>query len=200
MLPTTSARTLQPGEIETPNAADELITEPIFTTVKRDVKAVSDKFKYVMLPASREEKGGILKQWDLWGPLFLSLILASILWTQAVEDQKRSAFALAFSLGWIGAGLVTLNASMLGANISFFQSVSILNYCLFPLCCSALICLLIPHAVNFLRLIVAGAGVYWASGVSTSFVSSLVRDDRKLLANYPVWLFYVIFAWLIVLM
>eukprot|EP01053_Blabericola_migrator_P010048 Blabericola_migrator_1__10047@NODE_5573_length_729_cov_106_131420_g3620_i0_p1_GENE_NODE_5573_length_729_cov_106_131420_g3620_i0NODE_5573_length_729_cov_106_131420_g3620_i0_p1_ORF_typecomplete_len121_score6_44Yip1/PF04893_17/8_9e22HisKA_7TM/PF16927_5/0_25_NODE_5573_length_729_cov_106_131420_g3620_i0241603 len=117
-----------------------------------------------MMPASRTEKGGILKQWDLWGPLFLSLVMASILWTQAEADQKRSVFALSFSLGWVGAGVVTLNASLLGANISFFQSISILNYCLFPVCCSALVCVLIPHSLNFLRLLVAGAAVYWAVG------------------------------------
>eukprot|EP01055_Gregarina_sp_Pseudo9_P001895 Gregarina_sp_Pseudo_9__1894@NODE_22_length_5725_cov_32_771720_g20_i0_p3_GENE_NODE_22_length_5725_cov_32_771720_g20_i0NODE_22_length_5725_cov_32_771720_g20_i0_p3_ORF_typecomplete_len203_score22_06Yip1/PF04893_17/1_3e27DUF998/PF06197_13/0_76YIF1/PF03878_15/4_4_NODE_22_length_5725_cov_32_771720_g20_i0269877 len=202
MLPTTtSARTFQSGDGDGSNTVvDEMINEPIFDTVMRDVKAVGDKFKYVMLPVSRQEKGGILKQWDLWGPLFLSLILSTILWTQADDDQKRAVFALAFTMGWLGAGVVTLNASMLGANISFFQAVSVLGYCLFPICCSALICLLIPHAVNFLRIVAVGLGVYWAIGASTSFMASFIHEDKKLLATYPVWLFYVVFAWLIVLM
>ena len=34
------------------------------------------KLKYVLLPKFREEGGKELRNWDLWGPLLLCLLLA----------------------------------------------------------------------------------------------------------------------------
>jgi uncharacterized membrane protein YhdT len=49
-------------------------------------------------------------------------------------------FAAVFVIVWFGAAAVTVNAQLLGGTISFFQSVCILGYCVFPLTLSALAC------------------------------------------------------------
>lgn len=79
---------------------------------------------------------------DLWGPLLVCLLLSSILSATAPGDSGSVVFAAVFVIVWFGAVTVTLNAQLLGGTISFFQSVCILGYCVFPLTLSALGCLI----------------------------------------------------------
>lgn len=74
---------------------------------------------------------------DLWGPLLVCLMLSSILSVTAPGDSASLVFAAVFVIVWVGAAAVTLNAQLLGGTISFFQSVCILGYCVFPLTLSA---------------------------------------------------------------
>ena len=46
----------------------------------------------------------------------------------APDGQASLVFAAVFFIVWFGAGVVTLNAQLLGGNISFFQSVCVLGY------------------------------------------------------------------------
>merc|ERR1711892_1165457 len=93
----------------------------------------------------------------------------------APYDQKSLVFASVFVIVWLGAAVVTVNALLLGGNISFFQSVCVLGYCIFPLNIASFICLL-------------GGPLLW--GV-------LVPPNRKALAVYPLFLFYTAIGWLI---
>ncbi len=43
------------------------------------------------------------------------------------QHQTALVFAAAFVVVWLGASLVTVNAQLLGGNISFFQSVCVLG-------------------------------------------------------------------------
>ena len=70
---------------------------------------------------------------DLWGPLLICLLLSCILSLTAPGDEGSLVFAAVFVIVWFGAALVTLNAQLLGGTISFFQSICILGYCVFPL-------------------------------------------------------------------
>eukprot|EP00386_Alphamonas_edax_P013552 GDKI01041844.1.p1 GENE.GDKI01041844.1~~GDKI01041844.1.p1 ORF type:complete len:157 (+),score=44.06 GDKI01041844.1:2-472(+) len=152
------------------------------------------------MPRSRAEAGAGLKQWDLWGPLFLCLTLSIILFFQA-SDQKTLVFSLIYVIVWFGSCVVTVNALLLGGKISFFQSVCVLGYCIFPLVIAALVCLFIPSGGmwHLLKLGLVTAGFIWATGASVGFMSEMVPEDRKALAVYPVWLFYVTIAWVILL-
>merc|ERR1719498_1379103 len=84
------------------------IDEPIKVTIMRDLTSIATKLKYVMLPRARIDKAPGLKQWDLWGPLFICLTLSIILSTQAPADQAGYVFALVYVLVWIGSGVVTI--------------------------------------------------------------------------------------------
>jgi len=53
--------------------------------------------------------------------------------------------------------------------------------------------------VETMKLILVGVGLAWAAKASVGFVTELVPEDRKLLGLYPVWLFYVAIAWMILL-
>ncbi|CAE7671558.1 yipf6 [Symbiodinium microadriaticum] len=156
---------------------------------------VSDPAAYVMLPRARADKGSGLREWDLWGPLVLCLALGIMLSMRA--DQASLAFALVFVIVWVGSGIVTLNAVLLKGKISFFQSVCVLGYCIFPLVIAAFCSLLLQ--VIWLKVIFVCVGFTWATGASVAFMSELLPEDRKALGVYPVWLFYVAIAWLILI-
>lgn len=80
---------------------------------------------------------------DLWGPLLIGLLLSSILSITAPGDSASLVFATVFVIVWLGAAVVTVNAQLLGGTISFFQSLCILGYCVFPLTLAAFTSLLL---------------------------------------------------------
>ena len=117
----------------------DTLDEPIKETILRDLKAVGQKFKHVIIPT---EKKSLLSDWDLWGPLILCTFMAFMLENSSVEDGGP-AFAEFFALIWIGSIVVTMNIKLLGGHISFFQSACVIGYCLFPLASSLAISKLI---------------------------------------------------------
>merc|ERR1719343_1216582 len=174
------------------------LDEPVMETIMRDVRSIGVKLKYVMLPRARADKAHGLRDWDLWGPLFLCLALGIMLSMQAENSEQAGiAFALVFIIVWVGSGIVTLNAVLLKGQISFFQSVCVLGYCIFPLVIAAFCSLL--SQIIWLKVIFVVVGFTWATGASVGFMSELVAEDRKALGVYPVWLFYVAIAWLILI-
>lgn len=68
-----------------------------------------------------KEKGTLLKEWDLWGPLILCTFMATIL--QGTSSSGTSdydggpQFAQVFVLVWFGSAIVTLNSKLLGGNM-----------------------------------------------------------------------------------
>ena len=83
-----------------------------------------------------------------------------------------------------------------GGHIIFFQSLSLLGYCLFPLDVGALICLLQDSVI--LTLIVVCVTLAWSSWAAYPFMSTAVNPRRKALALYPVFLMYVSVGFLII--
>lgn len=167
------------------------------TTQLRDLKQIGIKLQYVLLP--RHGHGDTLrelKNWDLWGPLLLCLLMSVVLSVSAPDGQASLVFAAVFVIVWCGAAVVSVNAQLLGGNISFFQSVCVLGYCVFPLNLAAIMCALWGNVLY--RIIVAGVGFAWATRASVVFMASMVAEKRRILAVYPVFLFYIVIAWMIV--
>ncbi|KAJ8601747.1 hypothetical protein CTAYLR_006741 [Chrysophaeum taylorii] len=168
----------------------------------RDLREVGSKLKLVVLP--RMSQAGVLerlKAWDLWGPLAVCLTLSIALCITAPEPQRALVFAAVFVVVWVGAAVVTLNAQLLGGTISFFQSVCVLGYSIFPLNCASVVNLIlrqIPHS-TFLRILVVGASFAWSTRVSVVFFSEVIAADRRALAIYPVFGFYAFIAWMILI-
>ena len=44
---------------------------------------------------------------------------------------------------WVGAIVVTVNAKLLGGNVSFFQNICLLGYCVAPMIAATSLCMLI---------------------------------------------------------
>lgn len=203
------------------------LEEPVRETILRDVRAVVSKLKIVMQPMDRsipispysmlaQNEGEApaeelsendrkviqsLKDWDLWGPLLLCLALAVILSFNAPENQASLVFAAVFCTVWVGGTVVTVNAQLLGGTISFFQSLCVLGYCLFPLTLAASVIGIIKIVFNWLwlDLIIVAVGYVWAIRASSVFMSLYVQPQRRFLALYPVFFFYVFLGWMILL-
>ncbi|XP_062078631.1 protein YIP4b-like [Humulus lupulus] len=172
------------------------LTEPVWDTVKRDLSRIVSNLKLVVFPNPfREDPGKALRDWDLWGPFFFIVFLGLTLsWSASVK--KSEVFAVAFALLAAGAVILTLNVLLLGGHIIFFQSLSLLGYCLFPLDVGALICMLKDNVI--VKVIVVCVTLAWSSWAAYPFMSSAVNPRRKALALYPVFLMYVSVGFLII--
>jgi len=175
------------------------LDEPISETVKRDLKAVGSKFFHVLYP---KEKKSLLREWDLWGPLILCTFMATILQGDDLHEGGPE-FAEVFVIVWVGAMIVTLNTKLLGGSISFFQSVCVLGYCLLPLSLSLVLCrvVLLATQTRFLlaiRAILVLAGFLWSTFASMQFLGDCNPPNKRLLAVYPMFLFYFVIGWMVV--
>jgi protein YIPF6 len=158
-----------------------------------------------MMPRiSEEEKSKELRDWDLWGPLIFCLMLALTLSisskTENIEvssQQGSVVFGIVFVVVWIGSAVVTVNAQLLGGTVSFFHSVCLLGYCLFPLNIAALVLAFMGNISIFINLAIVLLGFGWSTFSSIGFMAGLVPSTRKALAEYPVLLFYLFLAWFI---
>ncbi|CAA7388985.1 unnamed protein product [Spirodela intermedia] len=177
-------------------ASPNTLTEPVWDTVKRDLSRIISNLKLVVFPnPNREDPGKALRDWDLWGPFFFIIFLGLTLsWSASVK--KSEVFAVAFAVLAAGAVILTLNVLLLGGHIIFFQSLSLLGYCLFPLDAGAVICMLKNNAI--IKLVVVSITLVWSSWAAYPFISAAVGPRRKALALYPVFLMYISVGFLII--
>ncbi len=120
------------------------------------------------------------------------------------EADHGPAFAEFFALIWIGSIVVTMNIKLLGGTISFFQSACVIGYCLFPLAVSlglskAMLAFFDGQSmITFIvRSIAVLVSFLWASYASVQFLSECQPPKRKVLAAYPLFLFYFVIAWMV---
>lgn len=205
------------------------LDEPIRETIMRDVRSVTSKLKVVLLPlqksnpleyvyqtvgADENADGTItqgedqkqvlsaLRDWDLWGPLIVCLLLSILLSFRAPSSQTSAVFAAVFMSMWFGSVVVTVNAKLLGGTISFFQSICVLGYCVFPFCLSALMILLLektPFGRVWIDIIWVAVGFVWATRASTVFIAQFIQKERRFLAVFPVFFYYTLLGWLVLL-
>jgi len=192
------------------------LDEPVRETILRDLRAVGAKLQVIMRPLDKapllsnyaaiatdeltENDRMVvqqLKDWDLWGPLVLCLALGIILSWRAGEDQSGLTFAAVFWTVWIGGTIVTLNVQLLGGTISFFQSLCVLGYSIFPLVAAAILILILPFAL--IDFAIVAVGFLWSTRISSFFISLYISPERKLLALYPVFFFYLFLSWMVLL-
>ena len=93
-----------------------------------------------------------------------------------------------------GKPLATPWVQFLGGKLSFFQSVCVLGYCIFPVVVGCILCITIP--LFFVKPIVMGGSWVWATRAATGFLTVDGIQNRKMLALYPVCLFYFVLCWL----
>lgn len=173
----------------------DTLDESVATTILRDLKAIWYKLGHVLFPHGQND---ILRDWDLWGPLVFCLSLAITLSVITNEDQSSLVFTGIFVIVWVGSAVVTVNTKLLGGKVSFFQSVCVLGYCIFPLMAAAFVSLFFRDW--FLpRLICSLVGFAWATYASMGFLSNRHLDDRRTLAVYPIFLFYFVIGWIVLM-
>jgi hypothetical protein len=72
------------------------LDEPVSETILRDLRQVADKLKVVLLPLGQASQDSVLlklREWDLWGPLLVCLLLSSVLSVTAPGDTASLVFA-----------------------------------------------------------------------------------------------------------
>jgi len=131
-----------------------------------------------------------LRDWDLWGPLIFCLLLSMFLSMRASSEQSDLVFSGVFSIVWIGEAVVTLQIKLLGGNISFMQSVSIIGYTLFPLVVAALLSAVGLPTIARVPVYIVLVAWSLAAGVSILGGSGVIKN-RVGLAVYPLLVFYV---------
>ncbi|KAI9199289.1 Yip1 domain-containing protein [Polychytrium aggregatum] len=183
------------GAGQTSRVNEDTLDEPVSVTIMRDLKNIWEKMKLVIVP--HKANANILRDWDLWGPLLLCLVLSIRLSLTAPKEQSATVFTGIFVIIWCGAGVVTLNSKLLGGKLSFFQSVCVLGYCIFPLVAGSIASLFLPYFL--IRAILTGLAFVWSCYASVGFLGDLNLSNRRALALYPMILFYFIIAWLILI-
>lgn len=188
-----------PVELVTSGTLDE----PVLDTILREVKQVTAKIAHVMMPyESQAHTLDHLRDWDLWGPLIIGLLLALLLSVKAKSSKRaETIFALVFVVIWCGAAVVTLNAALLGGSIMFWQSVCVLGYSVFPLCVACALSILGESLFDMpkgFRVAIVIPALIWCTKVSVVFIGEVIVPERRALAVYPVLGFYCFLAWMVV--
>ena len=84
---------------------------------KREFFRIWNKTQYSILPRCFPGKNVNLKQWDLWGPLFYTLLLSFFLSQSKDTEEMSQTFVLVFVLMWVGGVVVTVNTILLGSHM-----------------------------------------------------------------------------------
>lgn len=93
---------------------------------------------------------------------------------------------------WIGSMIITMNSTLLGGTLSLMQCICLLGYCSFPVVLSAFLTRVV---LSFLpgigKLVIVLISFLWSTKASVSFIAQNIPEKKKLLAVYPVMLFYL---------
>ena len=100
-----------------PTGEYNTLNEPICTSLKREFFRIYNKTSYSILPRCFPSKNANLKQWDLWGPLFYTLLLSFFLSKSKDSNEMSKTFILVFVLMWVGGVVITINTILLGAHM-----------------------------------------------------------------------------------
>ena len=163
-----------PGQTYTPENANSnsnnqeiyvhnSLNEPIMTSLMRDLNRIYAKLKIVALPVSSEAKNKELKQWDLWGPFIICLLLGTVL---CFTTKKNSGlvFSMIFIVMWIGAIVITMNSSLLGGKLTLMQCICLLGYCTFPCVVASLFNrVILSFMSSFAKLIIVFVSFVWST-------------------------------------
>ncbi|GAA5854149.1 hypothetical protein JCM3766R1_002226 [Sporobolomyces carnicolor] len=192
-----SQRTTTFGGIktETRYTGSDTLDEPVTETIMRDLRAIGNKVIQVLYP---QADNAVLRDWDLWGPLLFCLTLAILLSTNAPAEQSLQIFTGVFVIVWLGSVVVTLNAKLLGGKVSFFQSLCVLGYCIFPLDLAALVSVFVK--MLWIRLPICFATFAWSVWAAVNFLAGTrLEKDRAVLAVFPLFMLFFLLAWMTML-
>ncbi|KAI5479477.1 Yip1 domain family, member 6 [Pseudohyphozyma bogoriensis] len=182
-------------QTETRYTGSDTLDEPVTETIMRDLRAIGTKIVQVLNPTA---ENAVLREWDLWGPLIFCLALAVLLSMNATADQSLPIFTGVFVIVWVGSIVVTLNAKLLGGKVSFFQSLCVLGYCIFPLDLAAIVSVFVR--LIYVRVPICAAAFAWSIWAAVNFLGGTrLEKDRAVLAVFPLFMLFFLLAWMTML-
>ena len=130
-------------------------------SLKRELTSIIQKSKIALFPmASANTK---LLEWDFWGPLIFCLILGLILSWQKSTENSGTIFIMIFSIVWIGGFIVSLNSQFLGINLSIYQCICILGYCMLAVVFAAIINLCLGFLPTLFHVMISLLGACYST-------------------------------------
>lgn len=176
----------KPDKLTAP--ANSTLKESIINSILRDLRSIWDKIKLVL--DIRNTNAQLAKQilhWDLWGPLFFTLLLAAF----TSINHRENQFLFIIIVFWFGSFIIYLNGRMLDDKASYFSYCCLLGYCIVPF----VICniLLLPFNMFLIKLFLATIAEVWAMIIVKKFITIKIADDKMFLMLYPIGLFYTFF-------
>jgi hypothetical protein len=116
------------------------------------------------------------------------------------QNQIDDIFGVIYMVLFGGALVVGVNSYLVGSEGSIFMMVSILGYCLAPFVVAAVVNYFLRRILMFLGMaIVCAFCWFWAVKSASVFIASCCRRSRRMLALYPIMLYYMFFAFFIAL-
>ncbi|RWS05167.1 integral membrane protein-like protein [Dinothrombium tinctorium] len=200
----------------------DTLDEPIVDTLLRDLKGIFVKVKHILFPLSQSDANkSLLRDWDLWGPLILCTFVALILHhgDDNVDGKVGPHFAEIFVLIWFGSLVVSLNYKLLALSTvrrksstkavvcpSIFQLLCVFGYCLSPPSSGILLLKVISFILNppsvymfYCKLFIGTVLGFILPTLSAVKILQNYQDkEKRLLAIYPIALFYFILSWVII--
>lgn len=133
-----------------------------------------------------------------------------VVWFSHCHNQRSTAWGkhLNLPVTLCETSSISLFAANLSSDANRYNIATrcarnqVLGYCVFPLTVSALLIAILRFTwfgTLWLDLIWLALGLLWATRVSSIFIGQFVKRERRLLALYPVFFFYLLLGWLILL-
>jgi protein YIPF6 len=126
------------------------------------------------------------------------------------KKESGIVFTTVFIIIWIGSMIITLNTKLLGGKMSLMQCICLLGYCLFPLDVAALLVrVFFKFLPGIFKLFIVAFTFMWSTKgtkniiniliffkivnilASVPFIAENINPKKKLLAVYPVMLFFI---------
>ena len=177
------------------NQNENTLDESVLETIKRDLKLIYYKLKYILNPfSSPEEKKYHIQMWDLWGPLIFITLLSCTLCLSSKD--KQNVMVSLFSIFWIGGLLIYVNGTLLDSKIKVFPMLCLLGYCLFPLNLAAFILAMI-NMYDIIKILIVGIMCFWSLFCVEGYIKCACEKEQKFLVFYPAILMFVFLSWFI---
>jgi len=122
---------------------------------------------------------------DFWGPLGVVLLYSML---SMVGQFRVVSWILTI---WIfGSLLVFLLARVIGGEVTFSQTLSVIGYSVLPLIITGLV-LPLFHGLYYPSFIIMLHGVIWAAYGAASLLAIEELTKKRILLIYPIFLLYV---------
>lgn len=168
---------------------DDEEQKPLLEELDIDLTDIYYKVRCVMFPLpSLGFKREVLKDSpDFWGPLFIILLFSLV---SLYGQLHVISWILTIWLG--GSFLIFVLTRVLGAEVSYGQTLGVIGYSVIPLIFAVTLLPLISF-IPLLNLAVKITGVVWASYSAGSLLVDQELGQKKILLMYPTFLLYVYF-------
>lgn len=113
-------------------------------------------------------------------------------------NNIENVFTVVFILIIIGSVIITINCKLLKVNISFFQSLSIIGYSIFPFLIGTMFHFILPKIICFIIDIIC---TITAVTIEIKLLNIFYDNDTKgLLIKYPLILYFSLIGVIIAFM